>query len=369
MTPQKNGADIKFMREALKLASKVLGLVSPDPAVGAVIVKNGKIISKGYHNKFSTPHAEDYAIRKAGKSAKGSTLYINLEPCCHYGNNPPCTDNIIRSGIKRVVAAMKDPNPLVNGKGFKRLKKAGIKVDVGLLENEAAVLNEFFVGHITTKRPFVILKMAMSLDGKIATKLGESRWISGDKSREFVHYLRGIVDAVMVGIGTLLKDDPLLNVRNAKGKNLTDPLKIIIDPEARVLLCSKVLQDPSRVIVAVSEAAPAIRVKKLEGIGAKVIKVRSRKGEMDLGHLLSTLGKQKITSIMIEGGGNLAASAIGTGIVDKVVFIVAPKIIGGKTSPTPVEGKGIDILARALRLKNVSTRRLGEDIIIEGYLK
>jgi len=364
--------DIKFMKEALALASGVLGMVSPDPAVGAVVVKNGKIVGKGYHNRFSTPHAEDYAIKKAGDKAKGATLYINLEPCCHYGNNPPCTDNIIKSGIKRVVAAIRDPNPLVNGKGFNRLRKAGIKVDVGLLKKEALRLNEFFIKYITAKRPFVILKMAMSLDGKIATFSGESRWISGEESRKFSHYLRGITDAVMVGIGTVLSDDPRLNIRHIRAKNLTEPLKIVIDPEGRVPISSNLIKDPAKAIIVVTKKAPARRLKKLRSLGAKIIFGRPdkrAKGRIDLKALMATLGKQKITSIMIEGGAGLAASALSSKIVDKAVFFVAPKIIGGRDALSPVGGKGIKKVSKALHLKDVTTKRLGEDIMIEGYIK
>lgn len=360
--------DVFFMKEALKLAESVRGRTSPDPMVGAVIVKSGKIISKGYHAEVRTPHAESFAIRKAGKRARGATLYLNLEPCCHFGNNPPCTERIIESGIKRVVAAMKDPNPLVRGKGFTELRRAGIKVDVGVLGKEAKKLNEAFIKHITTQSPFVILKTAMTLDGKIATEGGQSKWMSGEAARGFVHQLRNSVDAVLVGKNTVAVDDPLLTVRGVKNK-IKDPLRIIIDGKAEIPVTSKVLsREPQNTIVVVSRKAPKDRVLKIRAKGVEVLEIPEKAGGIDLKKLMKELGRRNVISLLIEGGGATNASALSQGIVDKIYFFVAPKIVGGKESLTPVEGKGIKSLKKALKVREFKAEIIGEDILLEGYL-
>ncbi len=365
-----NVSDIKFMKKVLKIASKVHGLTSPDPAVAAIVVKNNRIISSGYHDEYTKPHAETFALKKAGTKAKGATLYVNLEPCCHFGNNPPCTDNIIKSGITRVVAAMMDPNPLICGKGFDKLKKAGIKVEGGILEAEAKKLNEHFIKHITTKKPFVVLKMAMSLDGKISTKTGDSSWISSNESRKQVHRLRKVVDAVIVGINTIAKDDPMLNIRNVPKGKFDNPLRIIVDSKARISLSSKVLKDnSSKTIIAVTKAAPARKIAQIKKLGAEVLILKDREGKVSLSSLITKLGERNITHVLIEGGGSLAASAIEEKIVDKIIFFIAPIIIGGKTAPTPIEGKGIDQLIKAVSLKDVLVRKSGQDIMIEGYIE
>ena len=356
------------MRKALFLAAKVSGYTSPDPCVGAVIVKNNKVISCGYHNKFASPHAESFAVKKAGKKARGATLYINLEPCSHYGNNPPCADIVVRSGIKRVVAAMKDPNPLVNGKGFKILRKAGVKVETGLFNKEANKLNEFFVKHITTGYPFVILKLALTLDGKIATRTGDSRWISNKKSRDHVHSIRRSVDAVMSGIGTVLKDDPLFSARKGK-KTVKQPYKIIIDPLAVIPLSSKVLKDPSKAIIVSTKKASAKKIERLKALGVRVMIAGEKGSKIDLKNVFRTLGSENITSVLIEGGGNTAAHAIEQGVVDKAVFFIAPKIIGGRDALTPVEGSGIKSMRNAVGLKNIKITRFDDDIMVEGYIK
>ncbi len=355
------------MKKALKLASSVHGLTSPDPAVGAVIVKGGKVISTGYHDRFTAPHAEEFAIKKAGKKAKGATIYVNLEPCCHFGNNPPCADNIIRAGIKRVVAAMKDPNPLVCGKGFSRLRKAGVEVVTGVLEDEARKLNEHFVKHITTKDPFVTLKAAVTLDGKIATRTGSSFWISGEQARKYSYKKRGTFDAVLVGVGTVLADDPLLTSHGAASR---EPLRVIADSSAKTPVGAKVIKDRSaRTIIAVTSKARPSAVSKLEKAGASVIRVPGHNGRVDLKALLKALGKMGITSVLIEGGGEISGSAIEKGLVDKVFFVIAPKIVGGKDAKTAVEGTGIDLMKNAVNIKDVSVRKLGSDVVIEGYIE
>lgn len=364
-----NKNDEKFMRLALDLAQKVKGKVSPDPAVGSVIVKNNRIISTGFHDKFASPHAEEYAIKKAGKRAKNATLYINLEPCCHFGNNPPCTDNIIHAGIKRVVCAMHDPNPLVCTKGFEELKKAGIKVEVGLLKKEAEKLNEFFIKHITTAKPFIILKYAMTLDGKIATQKGESKWISNSKSREYVHKLRSIVDAVMVGIGTVIKDDPCLTVRGIKN-NAKNPKRIILDTHLKISLNSNVLKDgASNTIIATSRSADEKKIKTLKDMGVSILKIKAKNGSIDLRYLINKLGKMKITSIMIEGGQKLLTSAIESNIADKIICFVSPIIIGGACAPSPIAGKGVEIIDKAIKLKDVTISQFENNLMIEGYIK
>lgn len=367
-TPQ----DIKFMREAIKLAALAQGRTSPDPMVGCVIVKDGQIISSGYHAEFTTPHAEAWAIKKAQEKAEaqGATLYVNLEPCCFFEekNNPPCTQTIISAGIKKVVAAMEDPNPSISGKGIQELRDAGIEVVVGILEEEAKKLNEVFIKHITTGRPFVILKSAMSLDGKIAAHTGESFWVTGLEARQAGHHLRNIVDAVLVGITTVIKDNPQLNVRDIEGK-IKNPKKIILDPKAKIPLNSKALtNEPENTIVVVSSKASALKIKKIKATKAQVLKIKVKKDSFDMDKLMLELGKQKITSILIEGGGNTNAFALFSGIVDKLYFYVAPKIIGGQKAPTPVEGDGVSHLSEAIKLRDIEVERLGEDILLKGYI-
>lgn len=361
----------KFMGKALSLAESMYGKTSPDPLVGAVIVKDNKIVGEGYHAETTTPHAENWAIQKARDKAKGATLYVNLEPCCFFEekNNPPCTKAIIQAGIKTVVAAMEDPNPSVAGKGFRELKEAGIEVMVGLMENEAKKLNEVFIKHISTKRPYIIIKAAMSLDGKIATKTGESFWITGIESRKYGHHLRNTTDAIMVGIGTILKDDPSLTVREIENKT-KNPIKIILDPLTKIKLTSKALKnDPGKTIVVVSEKAQKEKTKKIRMLGAKTLTAKTKNQFFDMDSLMKELYKLGITSILIEGGGNTHAAALAANIVDKVYFFIAPKIIGGAKALTPVEGKGIKLISEAIKLKDLEIERLGPDFLIKGYVE
>lgn len=358
------------MRETLRLAKSAEGRTSPDPMVGAVLVKDGKIISTGYHAEVTTPHAEAWAIEKAGEGAHGATLFVNLEPCCFFEtkNNPPCTQTIIKSGIRKVVAAMEDPNPSVAGKGVAELREAGVEVEVGVLEEEAKRLNEVFIKYITTGRPFVILKAAMSLDGKIATNTGESFWITGLEARRRGHHLRNIVDAVLVGINTIVKDNPELTVREIEGQ-IKNPKKIVLDPQARLPLNSKVLKiEPQNTIMVVSDQAPRSRLEKIKSKGAQVIQLKAKNSFLPMDRLLKDLGRRGITSILIEGGGTTNASALSAGIVDKINFFISPKIIGGSDSPTPVEGEGIDSLSKAIKLKELACERIGEDLLLTGYI-
>ena len=358
----------KYLKLTISLAKKGIGYTSPNPLVGAVIVKNGEIVGKGYHHGYGLPHAEIDALRKAKENAGGATLYVNLEPCCFFGKTPPCTTAIIKSGIKKVVASLKDPNPRVSGKGINQLKKAGIKVETGILTEEAKKLNEVYLKFITTKKPFVTLKAAMSIDGKIATKTGDSKWITSKDTRDFSHRLRFQYDAILVGIGTVLKDNPYLDYyppENFK-ENIKRFTKIIIDSSAKLPLNAHLFKN-SRVILATTKMAPLNKLKKLEKKGVEILVLEKNK-KVDLLKLMEELGKREISNLLIEGGGAINESALRLGIVDKVYFFISPKIIGGKNAKTPVEGEGIENLKEAILLKETRCQRIGEDFLVEGYV-
>lgn len=356
-----------FMKEALRLAAKAKGRTSPNPMVGAVIVKDGKMIAGDYHRRSGSPHAEILALKKAGNPAKGATLFINLEPCCHTDKKtPPCTNAIIESGLKKVVIAMTDPNPKVAGKGIKALKSAGIGVEVGIMETEAKRLNESFNKFITKREPFVILKTAQSLDGKIAIASGESKWITGDKARQYVHKLRNEVDAVMVGIGTVIADDPSLDCRVRGGSN---PYRIIIDSSLKISLNAKVLtHDDEKTIIATTNNADREKINSIIKMGHKVLTVKSREGKVDLKNLMKELGRLEITSVMIEGGSTLNASSLSSGIVDKVIFFCAPKIIGGVDAIPSIGGLSPSSLKNIVTVKDLQVKHTGDDFLFEGYI-
>lgn len=355
-----------YMREALRIAKNAEGRTSPNPLVGAVVVKDGKIIAEGWHRQAGTPHAEVHALNMAGELAKGAILYVTLEPCSHFGRTPPCVNKIIESGIKKVVAAMKDPNPKVAGRGFEILKNAGVEVEVGILEAEARRLNEVFLKFITKKLPFVTLKFASSLDGKIATFCGESQWISCEESRKFTHHLRDLNDAILVGIGTVTADNPSLTTRLVEGKN---PVRVIIDSNARTPLDSKVVTDKSaRTIIAVTENAPNERIAELKARGVEIIKAGDGK-RVDLKILMEKLAEREITSILVEGGGTIHFSMLNSGLVDKIYAFIAPKIIGGAKSLTSVEGIGFEKLSDAVELENFTAEKIGTDILLSGYIR
>ncbi|WP_434640223.1 bifunctional diaminohydroxyphosphoribosylaminopyrimidine deaminase/5-amino-6-(5-phosphoribosylamino)uracil reductase RibD [Thermoanaerobacterium thermosaccharolyticum] len=357
----------KYMKRALQLAKLGLGHTNPNPLVGAVIVKNGRIIGEGYHEYYGGPHAEINALKSAKEDVKGAQLYVTLEPCCHYGKTPPCVDAIVKSGIKDVFIAMEDPNKLVSGKGIKHLKEAGLNVYTGLLKEEAEKINEIFIKYITTKKPYVILKSAMTIDGKIATYTGDSKWITNEKSREHVHKMRGYVMAIMVGVNTVIKDNPYLTTRIDGLKN---PLRVIVDSRGRIPLDANVVIDKSaRTIVATTDMMPDEKVKALKDSGVDVIVFDKLNNEVDLKKLMDMLGERGIDSVIIEGGGTLNYSALKEGIVDKVMFYIAPKIIGGSNSLTPVEGKGIDLIKDAIMIEKLDVKRFDDDILIEGYIK
>jgi diaminohydroxyphosphoribosylaminopyrimidine deaminase/5-amino-6-(5-phosphoribosylamino)uracil reductase len=369
-----------FMERALALAAKGKGRTSPNPMVGAVIVKGKKIIAEGYHKKAGTAHAEILSLKKAGTKARGSTLFLNLEPCCHTDKKtPPCTKAIIQSGIKTVVASMTDPNPKVSGRGFKELKKAGLDIEVGLMEAEARKLNKSFIKFIRTKKPFVILKMAQSLDGKIATAKGESQWITGEKARKYVHRMRNEVDAVLVGIGTVLKDNPSLDCRMSTGRN---PYRVIVDSSLQISPQAKALQHrDNKTIIATTQKVSARKVNMLRK-HAQILFIDDKSGKahplgkkpspkfsagVNLKVLMRELGRLGITSVMIEGGSALAASALSDRIVDKLIFFIAPKIIGGTDSIPSVGGKSPTLLRNAVRIKDFQVISVGKDLLVECY--
>lgn len=354
------------MKIALRLAAR--GHTSPNPMVGAVVVKDGLIVGKGYHPKAGEPHAEVFALRRAGKEAKGSTLYVTLEPCSHFGRTPPCADAVIEAGIARIVVAMVDPNPKVSGQGLDRLRKAGVEVTVGLMEEQACQLNEAYIKFITTGLPFVTLKMAMTLDGKIATHAGDSKWVSGEQSRCMVHRLRSRADAIVVGAGTALADDPSLTVRT--GKSTWQPARVIVDEVAGIKPNARIFAaEGGEVIIATTSRAAAEDLRKLEAAGARIVIVDGKDGLVDIAALFRELAAMGMIDIILEGGGEINASALQAGIVDKVVMFLAPKIIGGRHAKTPVEGIGAASMAEALQLTDLQFRRCGEDIVITARPK
>jgi len=357
------------MRKAINLAKKGAGWVNPNPMVGAVLVKDGRIIGEGYHGNFGGPHAEVNAITNARETIEGSTLYVTLEPCAHHGKTPPCAPLIADKGISRVVIGMPDPNPEVNGKGIEYLSSRGIVVETGVLENEIKRMNEVFIKFITTGIPFCILKTAMTLDGKIATVTNASKWISGEQSRQFVHEIRQQASGLMVGVDTVIYDDPLLNTRRRKKKS-KDPLKIITDTRCRIPLESKVLTfNPQLTILATTAMADKVKLKKIERLGAQTIICPVKNGKVDLGFLVRALGNMGIDSILIEGGSMLAFSALTEQIVDKVTSFIAPRILGGKLAPSPVGGGGLKTMNEAIMIDDWKMRKSGEDFLIEGYIR
>ncbi len=362
--------DEQFMAEALALAAQGRGRTSPNPMVGSIVVKDGRVLGRGYHVKAGAPHGEAAALGDAGAQAQGATLYVTLEPCCHYGRTPPCTKAIIAAGIRRVVAAMRDPNPLVSGQGLEELRQAGIEVKLPVLEAEAAALNEVFIKYITTKRPFVLLKVAASLDGKIATVSGESRWITNERSRLLVHQLRDQVDAVMVGINTVLRDDPLLTTRLPGGGG-RDPMRIIVDSRLRLPCEARVLTTSTTActLIATTREAPREKRLQLEAAGAKILIVEGDGPGVPLGALMEQLGAMQVTSILLEGGGELHSSALRAGIVDKVLYFLAPKLIGGRAAPSAIGGEGFARLDEAVTLERMQVRPLDDDLLIEGYVR
>lgn len=357
----------KFMRLALKLAGKANA--SPNPCVGAVVVKDGKVVGKGFHKKAGLPHAEVEALGSLQnkQDAAGATLYLTFEPCNHFGRTPPCTKAIIEAGIAKVIFALKDPNPKVAGGGEEELRKAGIVVEKGVLEAEARKVHEVFIKHATTGMPFVVLKAAMTLDGKTATRTGESKWITGEKARKFVHKLRSKYDAILVGIATVLADDPQLTARVRGGR---DPLRVVIDPQLRIPLNAKVLKDGNFVVATTQITLGQNSSKKaeLEKKGGKVIAVGVlENGEVDLRELLKKLSETGVASVLVEGGSETHGAFVDQKLFDKIIFFIAPKIVGGRSAKPIVGGEGKEKIGESIQLKGTSVKKIGEDFVFEAY--
>ncbi len=363
----KNQKDIFYLQMAYALAGKAVGWASPNPYVGAVLVKGEKIVGEGYHEKPGQPHAEIVALRKAGSLARNSTAYITLEPCVHWGKTPPCIDALLPAGLKRFVISDLDPNPLVHKKGVKRLREAGIEVSVGLLREKNRRLNETYLKYITKKIPFITAKAAVSLDGKISTKKFSSRWISSPQTREYFHLLRGEYDALMIGVNTLIKDDPLLTIRhpNWKGKRLT---RIILDSHLRFPLKARILSTLSqgKILVFTTQNASQKKADALRRGGVEVVILSSSR--INLKKVLSWLGLHEISSVLVEGGGHLLTSMFEEKMVDKTFISISPKLIGGATAPSFLQGTGVDLIKDSLYLKRTHSFQIDEDIIMEGYL-
>lgn len=357
--------DRQYMERALALARRGAGHTRPNPMVGAVLVKEGRVIGEGWHGHFGGPHAEVEAFRSCTEDPEGATLYVTLEPCSHYGKTPPCADLVVRKKVGRVVAAMVDPNPLVAGKGIEKIRRAGIPVEVGLMEPEARRLNEVFLKYVTEKKPFVLYKAAMSLDGKTACRTGDSQWISSETSRQAAHRLRGLYAGIMTGIGTILADDPRLTART---EGLHDPVRIIADSHLRIPLSAKVLHEPGRVILLTTSAAEAEKKEALLAMGAEIITADGPDGEVDLPQAMAELARKGIDGILLEGGAALAGSALCAGILDKVLFYAAPLLIGGAGAPSPFGGAGAAALHEAWPLRDLTVSMSGADLAITAYI-
>ena len=361
--------DQYFMQMALDLAIKGEGFTSPNPMVGAVVVKDGRVVGSGYHQMVGGPHAEVNAIDAAGKLAEGATLYVTLEPCNHTGRTPPCTRKIIEAGIKRVVVAMIDPNKDVTGGGVAYLEQQGIRITTGICREQARKLIESFVKFVQTRRPFVIAKCAATLDGRIATRSGDSKWVTGEKSRQFVHRLRHAVDGILVGINTVRADNPSLTARLPDGQG-KDPVRIILDTHLAISPAAKLLQQTSdaETILVVGKGATSKNQTAFEKDGVRVIQSELKNGLIDMDALMDRLGALGLTSLLIEGGSRVLTSAFGAGIVDKVFFFYAPKIMGGDDGIPICSGPGPELMSQSIPVKNINIRRFGDDVMIEGYI-
>ncbi|MFH1888622.1 MAG: bifunctional diaminohydroxyphosphoribosylaminopyrimidine deaminase/5-amino-6-(5-phosphoribosylamino)uracil reductase RibD [Candidatus Omnitrophota bacterium] len=354
------------MNLALRLALKGKDKTSPNPIVGSVVVKNGRIIGRGYHDKAGFPHAESLALDDAGLQTRGADLYVTLEPCAHFGRTPPCVDKIIKSGIKRVFVGMLDPNPVNNGKGIKILKAQKIKVETGFLADKLKKLNEAFIKYITRKMPFVTVKVGQSLDGKIATRTGNSKWITSDVSRLYAHRMRVHYDAIMVGVNTVLRDNPKLDAWFSRRQ----PIKIIVDSQLSTPEETSIFSRNSSVIIVTLPVKTGQETanRNVLSTKARILEVKERSGQINLRDMMKKLAQLEITSILVEGGGTLIGGLFDEGLVDKVLFFVSPKIIGGKDAISSVMGKGVARIDKAFKLKEVGFRRMGEDFLIEGHV-
>ena len=359
-----------WMRRALALAEKGRGRTGPNPLVGAVAVKSGRLLAEGYHAKLGGPHAEVAALRRSGPRAKGATLYVTLEPCVHWGRTGPCIEKILKSGVRRVVVAMRDPNPLVNGRGIRRLRQAGFSLKVGVLEKEVQELNRPFMTYMTQHRPYVTVKAAQSLDGKIATRSGDSRWISGPQARRFVHRLREEVDAIAIGVNTVLKDDPLLLARPNGKRSRHQPKRIVLDRYLRTPLSATLVRSASvsPVILAIGKDVSQRKMRPFLKTGVQFLKVATDRDRIDLKELLRKLAAMEISRLLMEGGGTLIGEAFDKKVVDELYLFIAPKVVGGKGAPTAIEGKGISKITQALPIRGMQWQQVGQDFLIHGWV-
>ena len=361
--------NIEFMSRALELAARAAGRTSPNPMVGAVIVRDGTVVAEGYHEKAGADHAEIVALKRAGGNTRGATMYVTLEPCAHHGKTPPCVEAIIGAGIGRVVAAQVDPHKLVAGKGIERLTEAGIEVEVGVLEARARRLNEAHIKFSETGLPFVYLKYAMSLDGKVATRTGDARWITGEAARRRVHELRDRVDAIMVGSGTVRTDDPELTTRLPEHDGM-DPVRVVLntgatlDPQTRIFNTDS--QAPTWLVV--GEDCPEENMQRFNSTTTEIVRCPVDESRLDLRAVLKLLGERGIRSVLLEGGPTVNSAALEQGLVDKLLCFVAPILVGGNDAPGPVGGTGIERMADALRLADEEIETVGTDVLIQGYL-
>jgi diaminohydroxyphosphoribosylaminopyrimidine deaminase/5-amino-6-(5-phosphoribosylamino)uracil reductase len=361
----------EYMECALSLARLAVGYASPNPAVGAVAVKNGLVVGMGYTQPPGSDHAEIVALRQAGDKAKGATMYVTLEPCCHYGRTPPCTKALIEAGISEVHVAMVDPNPMVSGRGVSELEKAGIRTYVGELQEESSEINEAYVKYITTGLPFVIAKFAMSLDGKIATRTGQSEWISNEQSRRYVHSLRHGVDAIMVGVNTAIVDNPRLIALCCCGKGgraKKQPLRLVVDSKGRIPVGARIFKQPGKTLVVTVKPFDRKKFRELAEVGAEVLELPQEGGLVDLRALFKALGDREVLSVLVEGGSKVLGSLFDTHSVDKVLAFISPIIIGGDEATTAVGGNGVGNLVEALRLSRVNVESFGDNILISGYV-
>ena len=357
------------MKMALRLAAKGAGWVSPNPMVGAVVVQAGEVVGRGWHRRYGGPHAEVEALRGAGDLGRGATLYVTLEPCNHHGKTPPCSEAVLAAGVNRVVAATPDPNPRVSGGGGAFLQERGVQVEFGLLAEEVRRLNEAWFTWVETGLPFVIAKAACSLDGRIATRTGESQWLTGEAARGFGHRLRHECDAILVGKGTVLADDPQLTTRlpRTRGK---DPIRIVLDSRLGIPLTARLLHlnSPAPTWIACTGAAPAEKIQAIEALGREVLVLPEENGRVALRPLLEELGRRRVQSLLVEGGAEVLGSFLDQRLVDKFYFFYAPKILGGKDAYPAVAGQGAARLAEAHQARNLSLRRIGPDVLVSGYL-
>lgn len=364
----KNLSDEFFMKIAIKEGYKGLGWTSPNPPVGAVLVDpiTKQIVAKGYHKKFGYPHAEAEVIKKAGEKAKGSILYVTLEPCSHYGKTPPCSEKILEAGISKVICGIRDPNPIAKG-GLEYLKSKGIEVEIGIFEREVKILTRFFLSHILRKKPWVIMKVASSLDGRIAISTGESKWITGDLARKYAHKLRHICDAILVGKNTILKDNPELTCRLIKGKN---PVRLVLDTHLTLDLNFKIFEvdETKKTIVVCGEKVDSEKEKVLRKKGVEVWKLPlNKKGKIDLNALLEKCNENNICSILVEGGGKVHGSFLEENLVDEIFYTVGPIIIGDKMGVPAVEREPLESLKSAILLKEIKVKKLGDSFLFHCY--